>query len=46
MFNMEDKRDAGFTLIFIEIRSKREITWGRNITIHIHAVRSAIILMC
>lgn len=45
MFNMEHKRDAGFTLIFIEMRSKREITWEHNITIAIHAVRSAMILM-
>lgn len=30
MFNMEDKRDSGFTLIFIEIRSKREITWQQH----------------
>lgn len=42
---MEDKRDVGFTLIFIEIRNKREITWEHNITIHTHAIRSAIILL-
>jgi hypothetical protein len=45
MFNMEDKRDAGFTLIFIEIRSKREITWEHNIIIPIHIVHFVIILM-
>jgi hypothetical protein len=38
MFNMEDNRDAGFALIVIEIRSKREITRERNTTIPVYAL--------